>query len=225
MRSVTWSLHRLALCPFGRLIQLVLAEKRQAFELGAHLPIPAENERNVRTQASSEPALHHLRQGVMLRGSWSIIEYLEETCANPLLLPGTAIERAEIRRLVAFCEYVVFVPVTRPLLSARLLAMWGPGSRTSNAAPGGAALQSFLEYIDFLVETRRWLAGTAFSLADLAVAAHLSVLEYMGELDWAALVSARTWYSVIKSRPSFRPILAERIAGIDPPPSYDNVDA
>ena len=53
------------------------------------------------------------------------------------------------------------------------------------------------------------------SLADLAAAGHLSTLDFCGDVDWAAVPAAHDWYARMKSRPSFRPILADRVAGVD----------
>jgi glutathione S-transferase len=41
-----------------------------------------------------------------------------------------------------------------------------------------------LGYIDGLLQTRDWLAGRRMSLADFAAAAHLSVIDYFGDVPW-----------------------------------------
>ena len=81
-----------------------------------------------------------------------------------------------------------------------------------------------LYYIDYLIDQRPWLAGATISLADLAAAAQISVADYLGGLDWSGHDQARSWYAVIKSRPSFRPLLAEKMDGIQPPTHYGDVD-
>jgi glutathione S-transferase len=82
-----------------------------------------------------------------------------------------------------------------------------------------------LDYIDYLIDNRPWLAGATMSLADLAAAAQISVADYLGGLDWDGHEQAHGWYSVFKSRPSFRPLLAERMDGIHPPAHYADVNA
>ena len=69
-------------------------------------------------------------------------------------------------------------------------------------------LRYHLAYIGHLAETRSWLAGDAMSFADLAAAAHLSALDYLGEVPWEEHEAAKNWYALLKSRPSFRPLLA-----------------
>ena len=81
-----------------------------------------------------------------------------------------------------------------------------------------------LGYVDYQLDRHNWIAGSALSLADLAGAAHISVTDYLGGLDWRGHDQTRDWYSRMKSRPSFRPLLAERMAQIAPPADYDKVD-
>src|SRR4030065_354310 len=75
-----------------------------------------------------------------------------------------------------------------------------------------------------LAETRSWLAGNAMSFADLAAAAHLSTLDYLGEVPWEEHEPAKNWYALLKSRPSFRPLLQDRVAGFTPSGTYADLD-
>jgi glutathione S-transferase len=81
-----------------------------------------------------------------------------------------------------------------------------------------------LAYIGWLVRTRDWLAGQRMSYADLAAAAHLSAADYLGDVPWNEDEAARTWYARVKSRPSFRPLLGETLAGIPPSETYADLD-
>ena len=45
-----------------------------------------------------------------------------------------------------------------------------------------------------------------------------------GGIDWTGHEQSRGWYSVFKSRPSFRPLLTERMEVIMPPKHYDQPD-
>ena len=73
-------------------------------------------------------------------------------------------------------------------------------------------------------ERRRWLAGDHFSVADITAAAHLSALDYLGEVPWEDYDAAKSWYALLKSRPSFRPLLADRVAGFIPSGTYADLD-
>ena len=61
-------------------------------------------------------------------------------------------------------------------------------------------------------------------MADLAAAAHLSVLDYLGDINWEKHTEAKTWYAKMKSRPSFRDLLADQVVGLMPPPHYSDID-
>jgi glutathione S-transferase len=98
-------------------------------------------------------------------------------------------------------------------------------------APDGAVLRQamkaanqLLDYVDWLLDHRNWLAGPTLSLADLAGAAHISVADYLGGIDWRGHEATKSWYSGLKSRPSFRPLLSERMETVTPPDYYDKVD-
>ena len=90
--------------------------------------------------------------------------------------------------------------------------------------PGHENLRYHLAYIGHLAETRSWLAGEAISFADLAAAAHLSTLDYLGEVPWEEHEAAKSWYALLKSRPSFRPLLLDRVAGFTPSGTYADLD-
>ena len=81
-----------------------------------------------------------------------------------------------------------------------------------------------LDYVDYLLDHRNWIGGATLSLADLAAAAHISVADYLGGIDWKGHDQTKRWYAGLKSRPSFRPMLAERMEVIAPPKHYDKLD-
>ena len=105
------------------------------------------------------------------------------------------------------------------------LRMSGRGNPDGAAIRTGyLALRYHLEYLGWLAETRKWLAGSAISLADFTAAAHLSCLDYIGDVDWNVSQSARDWYARMKSRPSFRGVLADRVPGMAAPAHYVDLD-
>jgi len=81
-----------------------------------------------------------------------------------------------------------------------------------------------LDYLDWLLDHRAWLAGPQMSLADITAAAQLSVADYLGGIDWKDHGPTRDWYSAFKSRPSFGPLLSERMDVIQPPAHYNQLD-
>jgi len=143
-----------------------------------------------------------------------------------MLIGINALDRAEVRRLTQWFDGKLNREVTEPLVGEkmmkRFLALGEPNSGAIRA--GKANLGYHLDYITFLVERRRWLAGDHFSLADISAAAHLSALDYLGDVPWEAHEPAKEWYARIKSRPSFRPLLADHIPGAPPPKHYADLD-
>ena len=164
--------------------------------------------------------------GLAVPESGVICEYLEEAYPDQSLLGATLSERVEVRRLVAWFDGKFDLEVTRNLNGQKYIRrLAGRGHPDGNSLRAGyAGLRVHLPYIGWLAETRKWLAGATLSLADLAAAAHLSVLDFAGDVDWSVSPAAREWYARIKSRPSFRPLLADRVPGMTPPEHYADLD-
>ena len=176
--------------------------------------------------AGQTPVLVEDSKGTVLIDSHAICEYFEETIERSPMIPGTAINRAEVRRLVAWFDDRLYGDVVGPLMEERmrkrLVNRDPPDTKVLREAMKVA--NNHLDYIDYLLDHRRWLAGPGLSLADFTAAAHLSVIDYLGALDWRGHKQTKDWYAVMKSRPSFRPLLGERMEVIVPPAHYDKVD-
>jgi glutathione S-transferase len=164
--------------------------------------------------------------GTTLSDGRGILEYLEEVYPDPNLLGNEPVQRAETRRLIAWFEQKFNREVTENLVGEkfmkRFVRMGAPHGPSIRA--GHENIHYHLEYIAFLTERRRWLAGDDFSCADIAAAAHLSALDYLGDVPWDEHPRTKDWYVRIKSRPSFRPLLSDVIPGNPPPPHYADLD-
>ncbi len=217
-------LYHLPLCPFSRKIRIALREKRLAFELIEIEPWQAEEDFAAINPAREVPVLED--GGFHVCDSNAIAEYLEEAYPDRTLYGTTLEQRAETRRLLFWFDVKFRREVTDPLWGEKLRKrMKRAGHPDSEAMRRGArAIRDHLAYISKLYEDRRWLAGDELSMADIAAAAHLSVLDYLGDVPWQEFEAAREWYARMKSRPSFRPLLADRVVGIRPPPHYENLD-
>ena len=221
-----WQLYQFPLCPFSRKVRLLMSEKGIAYELWRENPWEGRDEFFLMNPAGRTPVLHDPEKGVTLCDSRAICEYFEETVEKTPLISGTAATRAEIRRLVALFEENFFADVAGALLhermKKRLILRQSPDARVLRDAMRLA--HEHLYYIDYLVDHRPWLAGATMTLADLTAAAQISVADYLGGIDWASHEQARGWYYAIKSRPSFRPLLSERMEVIQPPAHYGDID-
>lgn len=220
------TLYHMWLVPSCRKVRLVLGEKNQSVTLKAELYWERREEFLKLNPAGDLPVLLEKESGAVLCDSNAIAEYLDEKIPEPPLMGATLLERAEIRRLVAWFdkkfEKEVISLLTNEKVMKRFLKMGEPSSQNIRVALQN--LKNHLRYISFLAERRNYLAGNRISLADLTAAAHLSVVDYLGDINWEQWPEVKNWYVRVKSRPSFRPLLADRIGGLTPPPHYDKLD-
>ncbi|PLK26884.1 glutathione S-transferase family protein [Novosphingobium sp. TH158] len=221
-----WQLYQFPLCPFSRKVRLLMSEKGVGYELWRENPWEGRDEFLALNPAGRTPVLHDPEKALTLVDSRAICEFFEETVEKNQMIGGNAAARAEVRRLVALFDENFFEDVTGPLLlekmKKRVILRQPPDSRALRQAMKLA--HEHLYYIDYLLDRRPWLAGATMSLADIAAAAQISVADYLNGIDWAGHEQTRSWYAVMKSRPSFRPLLAERQDGIHPPEHYADVD-
>jgi glutathione S-transferase len=221
-----WQLYQFPLCPFSRKVRLLLGEKGVGYELVRENPWERRDEFLDMTPAGETPVMVDAQRGTLLIDSMAICEYFEETVDKPATINGTAGNRAEIRRLVTWFDIHFHRDVSGPLLRERLIKRVAhrttPEARVLREAMKAAV--QHLDYTDYLLDHRTWLAGATMSLADLAAAAQISVADYLGGIDWKGHEQTARWYRGLKSRPSFRPLLSERMELVGPPAHYDNVD-
>ncbi|MEM6482564.1 MAG: glutathione S-transferase family protein [Pseudomonadota bacterium] len=217
-------LYHVALSPFCRKVRLVLAEKKIDCELTEERYWDASADFLRRNPAGKVPVLK--LDGLTMAESTPICEYIEEAYPEPPLLPKDKEARYEARRLVAWFDDKFHSEVTSKLLYERvnkkLMAQGFPDS--SNVKAGAKAIKFHIEYMTWLLDRRKWLAGNTMTLADFAAAAHLSALDYISDVDWHRSESVKNWYAKIKSRPAFRNILADQISGFPPPAHYADLD-
>jgi glutathione S-transferase len=217
-------LYHWLLSPASRKVRVVLAEKSLDFTMKAEKPWERRPEFLALNPAGEVPVL--IDSDNVLAGTDAIVEYLDEVYREKILIGINPLDRAEVRRLVAWFDIKMNREVIENLVGEKMMKrMLGEGQPNSQAIRAGHAnLPHHLDYIGYLVDRRRWLAGDHFSLADIAAAAHLSTLDYMGDVPWDQHELAREWYARIKSRPSFRAILADHVPGLPPPKHYADLD-
>ncbi len=217
-------LFHVPLSPFCRKVRLSLAEKKIEVELVEERYWEQDADFMRRNPAGKVPVLKI--DGVIMAESAAICEYIEETRPDPSLMPKDAIARAEVRRLVTWFDDKFHHEVTSKLLYERvnkkMMKLGYPDSK--NVKAGSKAIKYHLDYMTWLLDHRRWLAGDVMTLADFAAAAHLSALDYISDVDWNRSDVVKDWYAKIKSRPAFRNILADQVPGFPPAKHYNDLD-
>jgi glutathione S-transferase len=216
--------------PFSRRLRLALAEYGVPVELideEPWEPMPDIFELN---PAGTLP-VYLEDAATALSGIEAITEYLEETkSARVSLIPGDAFERAEVRRLAGWFDSKFYAEVSEPLLTEKVIRRFlsrdngGGGPDTGRVRQAMLRLRHHLDYISHLADHRVWLAGEQLSIADLAAAGHISAVDYFGDIPWADYPGAKGWYQRVKSRPSFRPLLADTIRGLAPGAHYADLE-
>ncbi len=226
-------LYHYPLCPHSRFIRLVLGElgiepkliEERAFERheGFLLMNPA-GTTPVLVESNAPPV-----------PGWAPIgEYLDETRGLGLgdrrLLPGDLTARIETRRLLDWFNGKFFAEVSSHLVTEKVYKRFltveqGGGAPDMDVVRVARAnIRYHLRYIGYLIRSRNWLVGDELTYADLAAAAHLSSVDFLGDVPWAEDETAKSWYARVKSRPAFRSLLADRLPGMTPSPTYADLD-
>ena len=221
------------ICPHSRFVRLVLEEYGWTAKLIEERVWERRTEFLMLNPAGTTPVL--VEEGALaVPGAGVIAEYLDEargaTVTERRLLPAEQGARVEVRRLMSWFNDKFFGEVSGPLVTERVYkrhmpaAAGGGAPDTETLRAAKSNIKYHLAYIGWLVRKRDWLAGDNLTYADLSAAAHLSVADYLGDVPWDEDETAKSWYARIKSRPSFRGLLAEALPGLAPSKTYVDLD-
>lgn len=232
-RRTMATLYHWPFCPHSRFVRLVLAELGFTVSLVEEKTWERRREFLLLNPAGTTPVFFEEQVGA-IPGASVIAEYLDETrglaMGDRRFLPDGPKERAEVRRLVDWFNGKMFEEVTSYLAREKI------DKRFMSVAQGGGApdmtairaartnIRYHLAYIGFLTARRNWLAGNRMTYADLAAAAQISVADYLGDVPWSENEAAKAWYQRLKSRPSFRSLLVDRVPGMSPAAHYSDLD-
>ena len=218
------TLYHVPLSPFCRKVRLSLAEKKIECELIEERYWEQGPDFMRRNPAGKIPVLKI--DGMTLSESAAICEYLEEAHPEVPLMPQDPLGRYEVRRLVGWFDDKFHSEVTSNLVYERVnKKVMGQGYPDSkNVKSGAQKIKYHLDYMAWLLDQRRWLAGDVMTLADFAAAAHISCIDYISDFDWNRHAVIKDWYAILKSRPAFRSILSDHIPGFPPPAHYTDLD-
>lgn len=222
MRTV----YHFSLCPFSRKLRIQLAEKGLDFELVSENYWENRREFLMLNPAMQVPVLVE-PDGKTIPDSYAISEYIEaQYCGKNCLLGDSTGEGAGIRRLISWYDNKFYNEVTKYLVNEKviryLMKVGEPNSDIIRKAKKN--LRNHLKYLSFLTSDCKYLMGEKFSMADIAAAAQISVIDYLGEMPWDDYPNVKDWYALIKSRPSFRGIMKDNVSGFKAPVHYANPD-
>jgi glutathione S-transferase len=220
-------------CPHSRFARLALAEHGIATTLIAEKPWERREDFLILNPAGTLPVFVDDTE-LVVTGAGGLAAFLSETTdpagATRRLMPDDVAARVEVRRLLDWFNGKFYEEVSGYLVAEKIHKRYMP-TGAGGGSPDMAAIRAarsniryHLRYIGFLLGRRNCLAGDELTYADLAAAGHLSCADYLGDVPWDESEAARQWYARMKSRPAFRALLSERVAGIAPAASYADLD-
>jgi len=223
-----YRLYHHPICPFSRKVRVHLAAKEIGFELIQENFWERRKEFIAMNPAGTLPVLFDNSNAAVVVNSSVIIEYIEEKHDEIKSFLGETIQkRAEVRRLQDWFDDKFYNEVTKYVLNERYFNRYLPGVHSPDSEILRVArrnLNIHLSYIEYLLESRKYLGGDHISVADFAAACQISVLDYFGDINWHHYIPAKDWYSLIKSHKIFGEILKDRIPNVTPPEYYAKLD-
>ena len=223
------TLFHMPLDPACRMVRIALAEKGLPAQLVEKRPWEDDGALIAINPAGAVPVLTDeppTRGSIHAAPAMVILEYLEDAYTSAPLYPSTSAARAEVRRLCAWFtekfEQEVIAFIVRERIDKRLMRLGQADYDLLRR--GDEALAWHMDYFSWLLDQRSWFAGEKFTAADIVAAAFLSSVDYVDAVPWAKFPHVKEWYARVKSRPSMRPVLSDRIAGLPPPRHYDDPD-
>ncbi len=221
------------LCPRSRFIRVLLGEYGIEPDLIEERAYERRHDFLIVNPAGEVPVLVE-HNDFVVPGAAIIAEYLDETrglaFGDHRLLPEDPAGRVEVRRLVDWFNTKFHDEVSAPLVHEKVYKRYmkaneGGGAPDMNVVRAARAnVRYHMRYIGYLTSTRKWLAGDRLSHADLVAAAHISCVDFVGDVPWGEDEAAKDWYTRMKSRPSFRAILNDRLPGMTPAAVYADLD-
>lgn len=218
-------LYHYPLDAFGRLIRIYLRERSIDFQPIEEVPWQRKKNFTGFQMFSDLPTLVE-PNGAVIESAASIIEYVEHNCRGIALWGISEKAKNETRRISSLFNIYFFAEVTNNIVFEKVIKRHVDRSSPDSASirKGNGNIKKYFDYISWLTDRRNWLAGNDFSLADISAAAHISCIDYLGSIEWEAYPAVKDWYVRIKSRPSFRDILNDRISNISPVAHYADLD-
>jgi glutathione S-transferase len=220
------TLYHHPICPLSRQVRVYLKELNQDFSIVKEDYWTRRNEFIKINPASNLPVLQLTSPNYALVGIYSIIEYIVETQQDFYFMPEDPVQRAEVRQYISWFNEKFYREVSKILVDEKMirLLMRQGGPRSAFLMAAKSNLSQHFKFLTNLLEKNTYIVSEKITCADIAAATHISIVDYFGEINWDSWSALKEWYSIIKSRPSFQPLLQDRIAGFVPSSDYSNLD-
>ena len=193
-------LYHFPLCPFSRKVRALLNEKKLNCDLVYENPWEKRNEFMKINPTGQVPVL--IDNNLIIADSTAICEYLEEIYSgNIKLLDSSIIIKSKTRALINWFDNKFYNEVTKYVINEKVIINRSPDSKFLHAAQHN--LSYHIEYIEYLISKNIWLATDKFTLADITLASHISIIDYVNSFPWEKSKILKEWYSIVKSRPCF----------------------
>ncbi len=219
------TLYHLPFSANSRIVRIALSEKKIDTKLIVE-PIWERRDSFLALNPEGQVPVLLTNENISLSGAFVIIEWLEDMSSENSLIGNDINFRAEARRIMLWFNNKFSLEVESSIVYEKIMKVFmGKGNPDSNILRVGRKnLITHMQYIDWLSKNRDWLAGNSYSIADISASANLSILDYLGEIQWKDYSYAKEWYARVKSRPSFRSLLLDKIPGLLPPKYYSDLD-
>ena len=161
-------------------------------------------------------------------GHYAITEFLEEELGR--ILPEDIDEKNECRRIIDWFDSKFHNEVLNIILHEKVERLFlsvdqgGGLPRLNRIKIGIHNLNFHLKYLEKIISNRFCLVSDKPNTADFTAVAHISCLDYLGDIPWKRYPRVKEWYGKIKSRPSFRSLLTDQIMSIPPRGKYVSLD-
>lgn len=220
-------------CPFSRKVIFFLDERGIDYQLTDVKYWLRDKDFVKLNQASETPVLKNMQTQEVICDSFLICNYIDEVEANEdelgyfNFLGNGLPEKYEIQRLHMWFDKKFYNEVSKHFIE-EIFLNYVRGNKTTDMEKINIVLQNLdkhILYIEYLLSKRKWLACESFSVADMAAATQLSILDYMGYIDWNKYRKLKDWYIIIKSKQGFKKILYDtKIVGFKPSACYTELD-